>query len=431
MTRRVFALFLLLSIVSVPAILPAASKKRVARKKAKRKPAKKPLAPATIIADVSVIDVLSGTITPHQDLLLRGETISEIRNAVAREKTVRYIMPGLWDMHVHLWHAKPQFDEYLAHGVTGLRNMGADLKQVRKWQGEIARGELVGPRIYTSGAAITAAPGEDGSRLPVVVVRNPIDARHAFDKFYEQEVNFIKIIDIPADAYEALAEASRHDGVPIAGHLPNSVSAFTAAQDRMSSMEHLFGIALACSTKEDALRKRLLAADPNDSPAAIKTEILDTYDPDIARRLFAEFRTYNVRQTPTLTFWSRLMQAAGQGDKTLLQREYDNAFRLTGTMAKAGVPILAGTDTGDPMTVPGVELHKELALLVKAGLTPAQALRAATSEPAAMMRKASEWGQVRQGFAGDLVVLTANPLLDIANTRKIQSVYLRGKKLSR
>jgi imidazolonepropionase-like amidohydrolase len=118
-------------------------------------------------------------------------------------------------------------------------------------------------------------------------------------------------------------------------------------------------------------------------------------------------------------------------DKSQAAAQYDFVFRLTGDMAKAGVPILAGTDTGDPYTVPGFELHKELALLVKAGLTPAAALRAATTEPARLMHREHELGEVKPGYDADLVILNADPLTDIANTRRIESVVLRGRVFDR
>lgn len=386
----------------------------------RKKAAKKPRAvegPASIVHDVSVVDVANGTITPHQDILLRGDKIAEIRRTASPGKGLRYAIPGLWDMHVHLWNQENQFAQYLANGVTGLRNMGADVTRVKRWQGEPNS-----PRIFTTIAPIATRAGS--KQLPVTIVNSPADAKRAFDIAYDGHMNFINILDIPSNAFETLAEASRHDGVPFAGHLPDSVSAITAAQDRMSSMEHLFGVGLACSSKEEELRnqKLLLADHPDPAEAAkIGAEIIATYDPYVAKQVFGEFKRFNLRQTPTLTFWARRADAKAQ---------YDFALFLTGEMAKAGVPILAGTDSGELHTTPGLELHKELELLVQAGLSPAQALRSATMEPAAMMRKSAEWGQVKKGFAADLVVLDANPLADIRNTRKIHQVILRGKTVS-
>ncbi len=383
----------------------------------KKKAAPAATGPVSILSDVSVVDVVTGTITPHQDVVMRGEKIAEIRRTATPGKTIRYAIPGLWDMHVHLWNRESQFAQYLANGVTGLRNMGADAVRVKRWQAEPGS-----PRIYTTMAPI--ATKSSGAQLPVTVVQTPADAKRAFDIAYNGQMNFINILDMPANAFETLAEASRHDGVPFAGHLPDSVSAVTAAQDRMSSMEHLFGVGLACSSKEEELRNRkLLLGDKPDPAEAAKldAEIISSYDPFTAKQVFGEFKRFNLRQTPTLTFWERRKDAKAQ---------YDFALFLTGEMSKAGVPFLAGTDSGEAGTTPGLELHRELELLVKAGLSPAQALRSATLEPAAMMRKAGELGQLKKGFAADVVVLDANPLADIRNTRKIRQVILRGKTVA-
>ena len=393
--------------VLVPSLLVAA---------APRKPAAKIAGAVSIIRDVAVVDVVNGQITPHQDIVIRGDRIEEVCRTAAPSNITRYAIPGLWDMHVHLWDADPQFPSYLANGVTGVRDMGSDLDRVRKWQKEIAAGRLA-PRIYTSGAPLNTTPSED-PKLPVTVIRTPDDARRAFDHYYDLRVDFIKVLDLPAAAFEALAEMSRHGGVPFAGHLPDSVSAFSAAEGRMVTMEHLYGIALACSSREPELRQRLLNAEAAHDRAEltrVREEIRASFDDAKASRLWDLFRRYNVYQTPTLT---------------MLRRENpdtDFAFELTKSMAMSGVAILAGTDTGDPGTVPGVTLHEELRLLVKAGLTPAQALRAATWEPARLMRLTASLGQIRAGYLADLVILKANPLDDIANTEQIEEVIAGGK----
>jgi hypothetical protein len=278
--------------------------------------------------------------------------------------------------------------------------------------------------------------------MPVNVVRTPNEARRIFDAYYDDRVDVIRTLDLDARSFEALAERSRHDGIAFAGTLPDSVPAADAALDRMVSMEHLFGIGLACSSKETELRARLRAATSAEAQA-LDTEIMDTYDAAAANSLWDLFRRYGVRQTPMLTSWSRMACLNGpvEGLSSLApstraawkpqqpesdRAHYDFALKLTHDMARAGVPILAGSDTGEPWTVPGIELHRELELLTAAGLSPAEALRAATLEPAKLMRP-DDPGEIRKGSIADLVVLTANPLSDIRNTRAIEQVILRGK----
>jgi imidazolonepropionase-like amidohydrolase len=395
-----------------------------------------PEAPLSIVHDVSVVDVANGRILPHRDLYLRGERIAFIRPATSRTPRERYVIPGLWDMHVHLWNQDPQTGLYIANGVTSVRDMGTDLKHIRILQARIARGEIPGPHIYAAGAVVSGTPAQPGLRTPVTLVRTPDEARRIFDVYYDQRVDVIDIHDLDAPSFEALAERSRHDGIPFAGDLPDSVPAADAALDRMVSMEHLFGIGLACSSRQQELRARNTTND---------AEVMETFDAATAASLWDLLRRYGVRQTPMLTWWNRRACLNGTGDGTAYLAEstrgtwkpaqaesgrahYDFAVKLTREMARAGVPILAGTDTGDPWTAPGFELHRELELLQSAGLTPAQALRAATLEPAKLMGRDEE-GEVREGAMADLVILTANPLADIRNTRAIEEMIVRGKAI--
>jgi hypothetical protein len=363
--------------------------------------------PVTVVRDVSVVDVVNGQIAPHRDIVLRGGIIAAVRQSQTRGRVTRFVIPGLWDMDVHLSTSQPDFPRFIAQGVTGIRDIGTELKQVHAWQAGIAKGSVAGPRIFASGTVVSTA-----------TANTPDDARRAFNRSYDQRVDFISILDLSEPAFEALAEASRHAGLAFAGPVPDSVSAFAAAQDRMVSMEHLFGIALACSSQQNEFRNKLLAAKAvNDSEAILKINsgILETYDRTAAQSLFDLFRRYEVRQIPTLAVWNT--------DRDPGQREF--AFKLTGDMAKAGVAILAGTG------ISGVTVQDELGLLVEAGLTPLQALRAATYEPARLMHKESTLGQIGKGYLADLLVLDANPLTDIGNTRKIDAVIVRGKQFDK
>ena len=447
-TVQRYLLFLLL-----PVLLFSAPPKRPVR----RSVAPAPTGPASVIRDVSVVDVVTGQLIPHQDIAIRGDRIVSVTRTAPPGTVVRYAIPGLWDMHVHLWNANPQFPLFIASGVTGVRDMGSDLKRVRGWQAAIAKGELEGPRIYAGGSVVSSSPVSD-PHLPVNIVHTPAEAVRIFDTYYDQHVDFIDILDLPANAFEALAEQSRHQGLPFAGHLPDSVSAFEAAQDRMVSMEHLFGIGLAVSSREPELRNAVLVARAQNDTAALAAandDVMASWSTTRAAALWDLFRRYEVSQTPTLSMWLRRSStdaAVEAGNPSLrlvaasvrkawpeprtavddsARRQYDFALRITAEMARAGVPILAGTDTGDPWTVPGATLHEELALLVEAGLSPAAALRTATLEPARLMHRQNLYGQLRPGFAADIVLLEANPLTDITNTRRIESVVLKGKQIGK
>ncbi|MDQ6699945.1 MAG: amidohydrolase family protein, partial [Acidobacteriota bacterium] len=398
-----------------------------------------------VIRDVSVIDTNTGAVEPHSSVAIRGDRIVAVGPASkvkvpAAVKTIsgtgKYVIPGLWDMHVHLWYKDHQFPLFLANGVTGVRDMGSRMKQIDAWRAQIKSGQLIGPRIVACGSPVNGPGQKPDPLMPVIELRSPADARRAFDTLdNDMKVDCIEVLsDVPKNSYLALAEVSRHWGVPIVGHLPNSMGAMEAANARQSSMEHLYGLLLSCSSQEEELREQRAVAVRKSDGAALErigAAILESYDPRKAAILFDRFKLYDVRQTPTLVMRKRAAflstselvgnphlryvdqsirkswpdpskrEAAYSADQQfLLRKEYERLFRLVHDMDQAGVPLLAGTDSGDPHTVPGFDLHDELELLVKAGLTPLRALRTATVEPARLIRQEENLGAVRaQRFA--------------------------------
>jgi imidazolonepropionase-like amidohydrolase len=411
-----------------------------------------------LLRNVHVVDVAAGKVTRSQCILIRGNRIAEIAPKIAPpagshviEGEGEYVIPGLWDMHVHLWFKEHQFPLYLAQGITGVRDMGSDLERVKAWRREIAAGRLLGPHIETSGPMLDGAASQE-PKLPVIVVRTPAEAVATYNQLEAKRVDFIKVgSSLPRDAYFALLDRARKWRVPVAGHVPNEVTVEEAITARQSSMEHLLGVLIACSSEEQKLR----AGKPD------VVRILDTFDPAKADRLFIQMARYESWQCPTLTMWRRAFgwDAEGEATNPLLEsvspeirkewkddprevrkrlstemftlrtRQYAALAGIVARMQKHNVPLLAGTDTGDPYTVPGDELHRELELLVRAGLTPAQALRAATLAPAKYFDADEALGQVKAGKQADLVVLDGNPLEDIRNTRKVHAVVLGGRYL--
>jgi len=372
----------------------------------------------------------------------------------------------LWDMHVHLWYKEDQFPMYLAWGITGVRDMGSDLARVKRWRSEIKSGALLGPHIETCGPAVDGFPSDD-PKLPVIMVRSPAEARTAYDHLEQDlKVDFVKVLSrLPRDAYLALIERARKWGLPVAGHVPDTVPVDEAVTARQNSIEHLSNVLLACSSDErKILVPRANAIERKDWNAVISFDerALATFDFNKADALIERMARYASYQTPTLVMLRRRTYADADDvardphlkyipaairetwsdpreDKkkqpeaalALLDREFEKDCSLVERMQLSGVPILAGTDTGDPYTFPGYDLHRELQLLVKAGLTPLQALRAATIEPAEYLGADESLGTVAPGRMADLVLLDADPLKDIRNTQKISAVVLGGKYLSR
>jgi len=425
---------------------------------------------AILIRHVNVVDVDGGRILPDRFVLIHGKNIERVEEAAIPapagaaviDGTHKFLMPGLWDMHVHLWYKENLFPLYISWGVTGVRDMGSDLARTKAWQRAVDAGTLVGPHVITPGPGFDGVPSDD-AKLPVLVPRSPEEARDMYDRLENEGVDFIKVFTrLHADIYYALIDRARKWGLPVVGHVPDEVSVWDAIDARQKSMEHLMGVVLACSRDEDELRKLLLVSERNNDAKKRReysVKALDTYDSERAEKLFHKMAQFESWQVPTLVMWSRTYNLDGperfaspeqkripESIRTdwpappknapsaetaaLIQRVWNLYKSITARMQADGVPLLAGTDTGDPWSYPGAELHQELELLVKAGLTPAQALRTATVNPAKFLNAEDSFGTVEPGHLADLVLLNADPLADIRNTRKIDAVFVAGTRVT-
>ncbi len=428
--------------------------------------------PTIAIRNVNVIDGTGSALQLDRTVIIRKDKIAAMGPAATMRippgSTVingrgKFLLPGLWDMHVHLWNKDSQLPLFVAYGVTGVRDMGSDFGRTSAWRDSIEQGKSLGPHIVTCGTAVDGVTSND-PKLPVFRARTPAEARFVFDQLYEMNVDCIKVLSsLDREAFFALAEQARHWHLPLVGHLPASVTAWEAIDSRMASMEHLFGLWLPASAQDEKLteQKQNAHGDPL-ILERIKKQAFDTFSPAKATLFFERSAKFDMRQTPTLTLRKRmallgldeltsdprlksvsaetragwtdphqdLRQLSGE-DVALMKREYTMCFELVRLMKRAGVAILAGTDTGDPYTIPGATLHDELELLVRAGLTPMEAIQSATSEPARFLGWDESLGYVKPGMLADLVLLDANPLEDIRNTQKIAAVFTRGTLLSK
>jgi imidazolonepropionase-like amidohydrolase len=413
-----------------------------------------------LIRGVTVVDIARGQLRPGATLRVHDGRIEETRSsragkdAEAIDGTGKYAIPGLWDMHVHLWYPENQFAMYLPWGVTGVRDMGSDLDRVRAWQRDIASGRIRGPHVVTCGSPLDGEPSGD-AKLPVLAVKSAEEARKAVDRLATEHVDFIKVLSgLSREAYFAAAAEAKKKGLSFSGHVADAVTAEEASDAGQKIMEHLFGVLESCSRDAGAVRAALAdAVKKNDGKAyrAAQIRILDTYDESAAEKLFRHFKDTNTWQVPTLTMHRRTFtldapmlatspelafispaihkdwkdpreERASYSPATAayVDKKYSVLAAATAQMQKVGVHLLAGTDTGDPYSFPGDELHRELEAMVKAGLTPREALASATIAPAAFFGETNN----------DLVLLDGNPLADITNTRKIAAIVLRGEYLS-
>jgi imidazolonepropionase-like amidohydrolase len=365
-------------------------------------------AAAVAIRNVTVIDGTGSPPLARQTLIINGKRIAQIgpatRVKVPAGATVidgrgRYAIPGLWDMHVHLWNDRNQLPLYVARGVTGVRDMGSNFSRTNQWRAAVEAGKSLGPHVVTSGPAVDGRAARD-PRLPVLVALTPDDGRRTFDQLDGMDADFISVLaDLPRDSYIALAERARKWRLPFAGEVPSAISVLEAIEARQSSIDRLAGLFAACSF--DAARA------------------VETFDESRARDVFRRSAMMGTRHVPMLTSWAR------EGG-----RNFELANRMVRLMRECGVDVMAGTDTGEAATAPGLTLYRELELLVKNGFTPMQALQSATSIPARFLDWDSAVGVLKRGMVADIVLLDANPLADIRNVSRVSGVFIRGRYLN-
>ncbi|HMO74782.1 MAG TPA: amidohydrolase family protein [Sphingopyxis sp.] len=433
-----------------------------------------------IIRHVTVVDVEHGRTEAGQAVVLRGADIVAVgpdavvaegwRAARTVEGAGKYLIPGLWDMHVHFGGGPDLIEEnrallplYVANGITTIRDASGDLPdQVLAWRGEIESGALFGPHLLTSGAKIEGiAPLWKGT----IEVGSEADIDAALDRLQQRDrVDFVKITDStlkPELFLYALTQAKAR-GLRTSGHIPMALTVEQAVDAGLSSIEHL-DYAYNAGAKDEAAIAADFAAGRIDRAEANRR--LDAgFDRDTAMAAYRRFAAAGVSVTPTLngsriiafldrddhsadaglayvgpklrkTYDWRVERAARADAAAIAARHkhIDDMAAILPMLAEAGVPIIAGTDAGflNSFNYPGFGLHDEIALFVEKGLTPAQALASATRAGPAWFGRLDRYGAVRPGMAADLVLLGRNPLDDIAATRAIDTVVMRGAVFDR
>lgn len=419
-----------------------------------------------VIEHVALVDVANGTLRRDMSVRIDSNRVVSVEpsNAAPAPAGARvidargkYLIPGLWDAHVHLsYMGSCALPVFVANGVTAVRDAGARLDEVRAWRREIARGELVGPYIRTAGPDL-----ESGSWLdrvyaiappdhpfwywgPRIRVDGPNDAGRIIDSLVSLGVDFVKFRNLPRRSFLAIAREARRRGLPLVGHAPHGTALDEAADSGMSSIEHAETITLALDTLSGAGRLRMfqeLARVGTRVTPTLITEYASHIVPDSIAR--AIVRDTAGRRDPErryvsprmLGVWTSTLALNAKGDDgtTDWHELYERQVADMRLAHHAHVRFLAGTDLGSvPGLYPGASLHDELRLLVQdVGLTPLEALRAATTEPAVLARGTARRGAIAPGAAADLVLLDADPLVDIDNARRIRAVVVGGRVLDR
>lgn len=430
----------------------------------------------TAITNVSVIDAVEG-LRENQTVIFDGDEIIAVQSAdeqFAAAETIdgsgKYLIPGLWDFHVHLTYddrltaAMPEL--FLSWGITSVRDTGGLMHEILPVVESMRAEDAIAPRVFFAGPLLDGRfVVYDGDGRPEIGVAVPTReaARQQVTQMKELGVDFIKVYEmVTPEVFDALIEVATELNLPIDSHVPLSMRARVAGAE-VSSIEHLRNIEMDCTARaEEFLNRRLELLENIEGFAGARLRsslhsmqripAIESYDESECDAVIAALS--DTVMVPTLRLnsimlappWERSdweealarlptdveedwtaqterRRPAPVGDSTFA----DWSLFLTERMHSAGVPFGAGTDVPINLSVPGYSLHSELDMLVRAGLTPLEALKAATVVPAEYFGLEDEMGEIKIGQVADLVLLDANPLDDINNTKSINRVFSAGE----
>ena len=391
-----------------------------------------------VITRVNLVDVVDGRVVPNTTVTISGTTITSVApngttpaNARVVDGQGQFVIPGLWDMHAHMEASgEPWLPLYVANGVTGIRDMGSQLDMILKMREATASGRVLGPRIVAAGPILDDAPGDWPFRMRVKTAE---EGRAAVRLLKQRAVDLVKVHNFtPRDVYFAIAAEARRQNLPVAGHVPLKVTLEEAIDAGQRNIEHF-----------------------SESRLWMQCSGGDTYRPEACRPMFAMLAKRGIWQTPTLVaselvtigtpassitaeqlayatksirqVWSGIQSQLNPDVVRIIKRRAEPAATVTNDMIRAGVGVMTGCDT----MIAGFCVHDEMAAMVGGGVTPLAALQTATINPARYLGFFGTTGSVAAGRRADLVLLDANPLIDIGNVRRIRAVVVAGRFLDR
>ena len=441
-----------------------------------------------IIENATLIDA-STSVRENMTVVLSGDEIRSIKKSGSKNITIedkdtvidatgKFLIPGLWDAHVHLTFI-PELDYetayklFLMNGITSIRDTGAVLRKLQPAIDFANENPHITPRLFFSGPLIDGNPrvykgGEPGFPELSIEVNENTDLEALVDDLIKEGVSFLKTYEmLSPSTFVKLLEIAKQKNLRVTSHIPLSMDLIDAVDAGLGGMQHIRNLDLACAenAEEILLQRQELLKDLNLLPgSALRAKIhqsqryaaLGNIDENRCNKIIKYLETNNVFQTPTLTintvgskrffadskwqdtykFLPSEVQKSWLNDSVNLSKQPVNknnkmfeewSMKIVSLFNRHGVKIIAGTDTPIGFLTPGFSLHKELELLVEAGLTPVQALRSATITPAEFFNLENEMGTIETGKYADLVILNSSPLKDIKNTQDIHKVILKGR----
>jgi imidazolonepropionase-like amidohydrolase len=424
-----------------------------------------------VLQGVNIVDVEKGTILRQMSVAIKGDRIVRIGPANHFARLVsdsnvhcfdQYLIPGLWDMHTHVWFAEYYFPLFIANGVTGHRGMLETILIAAQWKKQGATAGTLTPAGFYAGPILDGPrPTWPGS----VAVSNPEQGKRAVDSLKNKlHVDFLKVYSgLSKESYYAIAEEAKKQNIPFAGHVPSSMTLLECIRAGQRTTEHMMGFIEGASDSSDyyydvmrgnikdtlirnnrTARRAFLARTFSEKKLAVIISELNKNDSWVCptmtvNRGIACIKDSAMMKDPRMQYvipmiknmWNpsndfRFRTAPDEYFENE-KKEFELNKRILKMLHQGGVKILAGTDTPNPYCYPGFSVHDEMQIMVESGLTPAQALQTATLNPAIFFNIMNDYGTVSEKKIASLVLLKDNPLQNIANTKSIQAVILRGR----
>ncbi len=431
-----------------------------------------------IIQNSNIVDILNNKVWPNQLVVIKNELIiatgnnkelqSRYKALFTIDGTGKFIMPSLWDMHVHfggdtlIEENKLLLPLYTAMGISHVRDCAGDISDsVIAWKKAIHENKLEGPTIFTSGPKLEGIksiwPGD-------LEISNENELSIALDSLKKLKVDFVKITDNTLEPSLFLKSilAAKNRGWKVTGHIPATMTVATYANMGLSAIEHIGYLQRAASDKEDSITQLRAAGKISNKEASLL--YLNTYNKTVAIEKFKQLASNGTAVVPTMngsfkttyldkfdftkddylkylgpafkrTYSWRVQRAANDNEDAIRFRHanFEAAANLLPILYKAGVIILAGTDAGflNSYNYPGLGMHEELSIMVKYGLTPQEALTCSIINGPAFFGLQNDYGAVAKNKKADLLILNANPLERIQNTQLIEGFIRKGKYLGR
>ena len=441
---------------------------------------------AYCIENVNVIDPIEG-LMEGMNVVIKGNKIFQIgkqedlrlsqKNNII-EGGKRYLIPGLWDSHVHFYFdrelALHMPELFLSSGITSVRDTGGAFLYVDSIRKNALNHPKTHPRVKIAGPLIDGNFNVyNGSFLPELSIRTRTvsESIEETERLVAQGVDFLKAYEmLSPEQFEAIAAIAARENLRLAGHVPLSMEITHAISLGLNSLEHIKNLELEAVENSDSMllqRKKMLLNKSLLSGSELRGNIhraqkqfaVDHLSLEAYHSILDSIKKYEAYQVPTLSiykvpiykifkesFWRESFKLLPK--KTMKQWEKnaaasDNKINpdhkkfsdwiqsTTGEMAKIEIPLMAGTDTPLGYLTPGFSLHYELELMVESGLTELQSLRTATLQPAKYFRMEDSLGLVKKDYIADLILLNKNPLEDIGHTKDIHAVIKDGNFLDR